>query len=85
MFILVHLRVLCTIAVIHPTCVFPSLVDDTHIVGPASTVVLAFLQLQKELSTVGPSVQPMKCVAWSPQGLDHFISLAHGFITPNSH
>ncbi len=29
----------------HPTCVFPSLVNDTHIVGPALYVVIALLQL----------------------------------------
>jgi len=28
-------------------------------------------------------MQPTKCVAWSPQMLDHFISLPHGFLTPN--
>ncbi len=29
-------------------------------------------------------MQPTKCVAWSRQGLDHFISLPLGFLTLNS-
>ncbi len=31
------------IATTHPTCVFPSLVDDIHIIGPTLNVVLVFL------------------------------------------
>jgi len=41
LFILAHFRVLCPIATSHPTCVFPSLVDDTNIVSPTSNVVHA--------------------------------------------
>ncbi len=29
-------------------------------------------------------MHPMKCVVWSPQGLDHFISPPFGFLTFNS-
>jgi hypothetical protein len=35
-------------------------VDDTHIVGLASDVVLAFLQLQQELSALGLLMQLAK-------------------------
>jgi hypothetical protein len=43
MFVLVHLCALRRIAIAHLTCVFPSLVDDTHIVSPTSDVVSIFL------------------------------------------
>jgi len=48
-------------------------VDDMHIIGLASNVVRIFLQLQEEFLALKLSVQPAKCVAWFPQGLDHFI------------
>jgi hypothetical protein len=34
----------------HPTCVFLSLVDDTHIVGPASDVLLFFCDYRRNLA-----------------------------------
>jgi hypothetical protein len=37
-------------------CVFLLLVDDTHIVGLASNVLLVFLQLQEEFGTLGLSM-----------------------------
>lgn len=51
----------------------------THVVGPTSNVILVFLHLQLEFLTLGLSVQLVKCVAWSPQGLDRFISLPPSF------
>ncbi len=78
---MVHLHIFRPILVIHPTCVFFSLVDDTHIVDLTSNVVFSFLQLEEELSALGLSMQPTKCVVWSPQRLDHSISLPFGFFT----
>jgi hypothetical protein len=43
LFVLAQLCGLCPTIVAHLTCVFPSLVDDTHIVGLTSYVVLALL------------------------------------------
>jgi hypothetical protein len=54
--VLVHFRTFRPIAAAHPTCVFPSLADNTHIIGLTSNVVLTFLRLQKELSTLGFSM-----------------------------
>ncbi len=45
LFALVYFRVFHFIVVAHLTCVFPSLADDTHIIGLASYMLLAFLQL----------------------------------------
>jgi len=46
----------------HPTCVFPSLANNTHILGFISNAIFAFLQLQEKLLTLGLLVQPTKCV-----------------------
>jgi hypothetical protein len=56
LFVFVHLRVFRPITTAHPPCVFPSLADDTHKVGPTSNVVPVFLQLWEELSTLGLSM-----------------------------
>jgi hypothetical protein len=40
------------------------------------TIIVGFLTLRL-------LVQLMKCVTWSPHGLDHFISFLLGFLTPN--
>jgi hypothetical protein len=45
LFDLVHFCIIHLIAIAHLTCVFPSLVDDMHIIGPTSNVVPDFLQL----------------------------------------
>ncbi len=84
MFTLVHLCVLHPILVTHPTCVFPSLANDKHIIGLASNVLLVFLQLQEIFCTLGLLVQPIKCVAWSPLGLNQYISLILDFLTLGS-
>jgi hypothetical protein len=42
LFALTHFQALVKTIVQAPSCVFPSLVDDTHIVGPMNEVVLAF-------------------------------------------
>jgi hypothetical protein len=43
LFALTHFCVLHPITTTHPTCVFPLLVDDTHIVGLASDVLFFFV------------------------------------------
>ncbi len=52
LFVLTQFHVFRPIATTHPTCVFPSLADDTHIEGPTSNVVPMFLRLHEELSTL---------------------------------
>ncbi len=84
LFALAHLHVLRHIVTTRPSCVFLSLTNDTHIVGPTSNVVPMFLRLEEELLTLSISVQPTNCVAWSPQKLDHYISLPPNFFTFNS-
>jgi len=53
LFTLTHLCIFRPIATTHPTCVFPSLANDMHIVGLALDELLGFLQLQKEFKALG--------------------------------
>jgi hypothetical protein len=41
-FALIHFCVLCCFSRVFLFCLFPSLVDDTHIFSPAHVVTLAF-------------------------------------------
>ncbi len=45
LFALVHFHIIHPIAIIHLTCVLPSLANDTHIVGLALDVVLVFFEI----------------------------------------
>jgi len=63
---LAHFRVLYTIATAHTMCVFSSLANDTHIIDLASDALHVFFPLHEEFETLRLSMQPTKCVAWSP-------------------
>jgi hypothetical protein len=52
-----------------PNCVFPSLVDDTHIVGPMNEFSCTFDHLLTQLTQVGFRVNVSKCKFWSPSGI----------------
>ncbi|KAL2629623.1 hypothetical protein R1flu_014309 [Riccia fluitans] len=82
LFALAHLRALRTVVSEHPLCLFPSLADNTHIVGPLEAVVPAFHTLEDHLSVVELTVQPIKCAAWSPSGLPSSLSLPPSFTLP---
>ncbi|KAL2653691.1 hypothetical protein R1flu_021819 [Riccia fluitans] len=60
LFALAHLRALRIVASEHPLCLFPSLADDTHIVGPLESVVAAFHGLEGHLLAMGLAIQPTK-------------------------
>ncbi|KAL2634830.1 hypothetical protein R1flu_006309 [Riccia fluitans] len=83
LFALAHLRALRTTASEHPLCLFPSLADDTHIVGPLEAIMPPFHTLEGHLSVVDLTVQPIKCAAWSPSGVPSSLSLLPPwFFTP---
>jgi hypothetical protein len=69
LFILIHFRTLHFIANHFPFCLFPSIVDDTHIIGPFSIVSSAYEHFQFELNKIGLSIEFLKCATWSPYGL----------------
>ncbi len=52
-----------------PFCQFPSIANNIHIIGPPSIVSSICEHFQTELHAIGLSIQPQKCVAWSPFGL----------------
>jgi hypothetical protein len=84
LFTLAHLPAFRLTIATHFTCVFLSLVNDTHILGLALNVILVFLRFQEELSTLNLSMQSANCVVWSLSRLDHFISLFPSFFIPDS-
>jgi hypothetical protein len=46
--------------------IFPSLVDNTHIVGPMSEISRGFDHLSTQLTLVGFKVKVSKCKLWNP-------------------
>ncbi|KAJ7570685.1 hypothetical protein O6H91_01G131400 [Diphasiastrum complanatum] len=82
LFSLVHFRALRAFSAAFPSCLFPSIADYTHIVGPANDVFPAFLHFSQQLSALGLIENPSKCVAWCPQGLLPGLPLPTGFNTP---
>ena len=73
LFALDHQQALRASAATFQDCAFPSIADDTHIVGPPARVVEAFLHFIAQLALL--IVQPSKCVSWSPSGLEAFAVL----------
>jgi hypothetical protein len=76
LFAFTHFRTLHSITN-HFLCLFPSIVDDTHIIGPPSIVSFTYEHFQIEIYAIGLSIQLHKCVAWSP------FSLLPNFNTPS--
>jgi hypothetical protein len=66
LFPLTHFRALCSTTSHFPSCLFPSIIDDTQIIGPLSIVSSTYEHFQIELCVIGFFIQPQKCVAWSP-------------------
>ncbi len=48
-----------------PSCVFPSLADDAHIMGPMNVITRAFDHLLTQLTLVGLKVKVSKCKFWN--------------------
>jgi hypothetical protein len=63
-FALTHFRALCFIANQFPSCLFPSIIDDNHIINPLSIVSSTYEHFQIKPYAIGLSIQPHKCVAW---------------------
>jgi hypothetical protein len=52
-FILAHFRLLHYIANHFPSCLFPSIVDDTHIKSPLSIVLFIYEHFQTKFCAIG--------------------------------
>ncbi len=81
-FSLTHLKALSSIVSHFPSCLFPSIVNETHIIGPPSIVSFTYEHFQIKLHAIGFSIQPQKCVAWSPSGLLPNFNTQSQFNTP---
>ncbi len=66
LFILAHYRVLLETIACASNCIFLSLTDDTHIVGPMNEISCAFNQLSTQLALFGLRVKVSKCMLWNP-------------------
>jgi hypothetical protein len=66
LFTLVHFRALRSTTSHFPSCLFPSIVDDIHIICPSFIISSTYEHFQTELCAIVLSIQPHKCVAWSP-------------------
>jgi len=75
LFALAHYWAFLETIVWAPNYVFPSLVDDTHIMGPMSKIVLAFDHLSIQLALVGLTVKMSKCKLWSPSRISSSIKI----------
>jgi hypothetical protein len=69
LFALTHFRALCFTTSHFPSYLFPSVVDDIHIIGPLSIGSRAHEYFQIKLHVIGLFIQLEKCIAWSPFGL----------------
>ncbi len=68
LFALTHFKVLRSITRHFHSYLFPSIVNDTHIISPPSIISSTYEHFETELHVIGFLIQPHKCVAWSPFG-----------------
>jgi hypothetical protein len=80
LFTLIRFKALCSTTIHFPFYLFPSTTNNTHIIGPLSIVSFAYEHFHTELHAIGPSIQPKKCITWSPFGLQ-FNSKPHLSLT----
>jgi len=83
LFILTHFRALCSIANRFPSYVFPSIIDDTHIISCPSIISSQYEHFQIELCAIDLSIQLQKCVMWSPFNLPPDFNTPSQFTTPS--
>jgi hypothetical protein len=63
LFVLIHFKVLGSIANHCPSCLFPSIANNIHIIGPPSIVSSTYEYFQLELCLIVLSIQLQKFVA----------------------
>jgi hypothetical protein len=69
LFDLAHFRALHSIINHFPSYLFPSIIDDIHIIGPPFIVSFTYEHFQTEFHVIGFFIQLQKCVTWSPSYL----------------
>jgi hypothetical protein len=61
LFVSAHYRTFLETVACAPNCIFPSLIDDTHITGPMNEIIHAFDHLSTQLTLVGLRVKVSRC------------------------
>jgi hypothetical protein len=79
LFTLAHYQALLKTIVQATNYVFPSLADDTHIVGPMNKIVPTFDHLLTKLALIGFRVKVSKCKFWSPSKILLDIKIPQGY------
>jgi hypothetical protein len=69
LFTFTYFRALYFTASHFPSCLFPSIANDTHIKGPPFIVSFAYEHFKIKFCAICLSIQPHKCVTWSPSSL----------------
>jgi hypothetical protein len=85
LFVLAHDQTFLMTIMHAPSYVFPSLANDTHIVGPMGEIICAFGHLSTQLSLVGFKVKMSMCKLWNPSRIfpgirihQHYIFVTDG-------
>jgi hypothetical protein len=63
-----------------PNYIFPSLTNDTHIVGLMSEITHTLNHLSTQLALVGLRVKISKCKLWNPSGISLNMKIPQGSI-----
>ncbi len=79
LFALAHYWTLLKTIAWTPIYVFPSLVDDTHIVCLLNEIISTFDHLWTQLALIGLNVKVSKCKFWSPSGIYSCIEILQGY------
>jgi hypothetical protein len=67
-----HLFIFCVLQCssnVFPSCLFCSLVDNTHILNLAYVIPLVFDHFVSQLAFVGLTIQSHNCSVWAPSSL----------------
>jgi hypothetical protein len=69
LFDLTRFRASCSTTSDLPSCLFSSIANDIHIIGPPSIVSFAYTHFQTQFRVIDFFIQPPKCVTWSLSNL----------------
>jgi len=81
-FSLAHFYTFHTLITLFPSCLFPFVTYDIHIIGPTLIVSQVFHHYFFELDLVSLAIQPYKCVVWFPSRLPLRFLPPSSFYTP---
>jgi hypothetical protein len=83
LFTLAHFRALHFIVSHFPSCLFPSIVNDTHTIGSPLIISSTHEHFQTKLRAIGLSIQLQKFVTWSHFGLPPNFNIPSKLTTPS--